>query len=72
METKKLRATILERVMLLPLHYQKMFNRRWCPNNDITVPISETIRTLRASRLSDAIVTIEIFEKQFATSVLNK
>ena len=72
MTTREMRMKIMEGILSLPPHYQNIFNRRYCPNNDITIPIEETVRRIRPALLESAISTVSSLSKQFAISVLDK
>lgn len=72
MVNRKLRAKILESLQSLPDDYQSGFNRLYCQNNDVTVPIEDTVKFIDRKYLESALENVSRLSKQFALSVLDK
>ena len=68
----EIRLKILEKLHELPKEYQSVFNRLYCPNNDVTVPIEDTVKFIDRDYLESALENVNRLSKQFALSVLNK
>lgn len=72
MTNKELRAKIWEGLVDLPRDYQMVFNRLYCPNNDITIPLRDTINQISPKLLKSALENVEKLSGQFALFGLTK
>lgn len=65
MTNKELRVRIWEGLVDLPRDYQMAFNRLYCPNNDITIPLRDTINQISPKYLKSALENVEKLSARF-------